>query len=141
MTYFRIYTSDIAYKTKQPMGLFVAVWKLVEKKLFTAEEEKEYWKNREYFEKVLPVPPYYERGNPEKAVTWFKDTVDGKQIYSEMTFYRDIAKKYGLVLFISECDEAPGDIIYEDAFQIAVINPKSAINTRKLTEYKEGQLL
>lgn len=128
MTYFRIHTSDIAYKTKQPVGLFVAVWRLVEKKILTAEEEKEYWKNREYFEKILPVPPYYEQGNPDRAVTWFKDTADGKRVYNEMTFYRDMAKKYGLKLYMSECDEAPGEIIYEDDFQIAVIDPKSDIN-------------
>ncbi len=30
MKYFRIHTSDIAYKTQQPLGLFVAVWRLVE---------------------------------------------------------------------------------------------------------------
>ena len=28
MKYFRIHTSDIAYKTQQPLGLFVAVWRL-----------------------------------------------------------------------------------------------------------------
>lgn len=135
MTYFRIHTSDIAYKTKMPMGLFVAVWKLIEKKLLTEDEEMEYWENRRYFEKVLPVPPYYEQGNADGAVTWFKDTDDGKRIYKEMIFYRDMAKKYGLTLYISECTEPPGEKIYEDAFQIAVIHPKSdaSISTRKMT--------
>lgn len=137
MRYFRIHTSDIAYKTNQPRGLFVAVWKLVEEKLLTDEEEKEYWENREYFEKALPVPPFYDHGNPDKAVTWFKDTDDGKRIYEEMSFYRNIAKKYGLKLYISECEEAPGEIIYEDAFQIAVINQKSdaIITTKEIMEY------
>ncbi len=136
MKYFRVHISDIAYKTGQPIGLFVAVWKLVEKEILTDGETKEYWKNREYFERVLPVPPYYEQGNTDKAVTWFKDTEEGKQIYSEMTFYRDMAKKYSLKLYISECDEAPGEVVYEDDYQIAVKEPKNVIHieTRELIE-------
>lgn len=37
-----------------------------------------------------------------------------------MCFYREMAFKYGLKLYMSECLEVPGEIIYEDAFQIAV---------------------
>ena len=102
MTYFRIHSSDIAWKTQQPYGIFVAVWKLVESKTMNEEEIAEYWKQREYFEKVLPVPPYYKDGNPDKAVTWFKDTEQGKDIYNQMSFYRDMCKKYGVHLYKTE---------------------------------------
>ncbi len=73
MKYFRIHTNDTAFLTKQPRGLFVAVWKLVEAGVLTEEEEKEYWRNHDYFEKTLPVPPFYSLGNPDHAVTWFKE--------------------------------------------------------------------
>ncbi|MBQ7620744.1 MAG: hypothetical protein IJS51_11540 [Treponema sp.] len=86
MAYFRIHTADIAYITQQPRGLFTAIGKLVEAKTLTQEETAEYWKNREYFEKVLPVPPFYEKGNPDRATTWFKDTPQGNDIYNQMTF-------------------------------------------------------
>ena len=122
LKYYRIHTKDIAYITQQPRGIFIAIWKLVESKTMNENEIKEYWKNREYFEKVLPVPPFYENGNPEKAVTWFKDTPEGNDIYKQMSFYRDMAKKYNLELYMSECDFVPGEIIYEDSFQIAVKN-------------------
>ena len=92
MTYFRVHTKDIAYLTGQPRGIFTAIWKLVEAKTVSAEEETEYYKNKEYFEKVLPVPPFYEQGNPDKATTWFKDTPQGNDIYNQMTFYRAMAK-------------------------------------------------
>ena len=36
--------------------------------MLTEEEEKEYWRNREYFEKVLPVPPFYEYNNPDGSI-------------------------------------------------------------------------
>ncbi len=45
-----------------------------------------------------------------------------------------MAKKYGLKLYISKCSEVPGEIIYEDDFQIAVknLNPSVAIETKEL---------
>ena len=134
MTYFRIHTADIAWITQQPRGLFTAIGKLVEAKTLTEEETAEYWKNREYFEKILPVPPFYEQGNPDHAITWFKDTPQGNDIYRQMTFYRKMAKKYGLKLFISKCTEQPGEVIYEDDFQIAVKNqkPDAAITVSEL---------
>ena len=131
MKYFRIHTADTAYVTGQPRGIFTAVGKLADAKLLSEEEEKEYWQNREYFEKVLPVPPFYETGNPDRAITWFKDNDEGRRIEREMTFYRRMACKYGLKLFRSECEELPGEVIYEDAFQIAVI-PES-IKAQRVT--------
>lgn len=123
MRYYRVHTADIAYITQQPRGIFTAVGKLVDAGILTEEEQKEYWKNRGYFEKILPVPPFYEEGNPDKATTWFKDNENGNRIYAEMTFYREMMSKYGVQLYISECNEIPGEVIYEDDFQIAVKNP------------------
>lgn len=122
MKYFRVHTSDIAYLTQKPRGIFTTVGKLVDAKTLTEEETAEYWKQRAYFEKVLPVPPFYEQGNPDHAVTWFKDTEEGNNIWNQLTFYRQMCTKYGIKLFKSECTELPGKVIYEDNFQIAVIN-------------------
>ena len=134
MKYFRVHTADMAYMTKQPRGLFAAISKLVDAKTLSEEETAEYWKNREYFEKVLPVPPFYDQGNPDGAITWFKDTAEGNRIWEELGFYRNIAEKYGLQLYISECTVVPGEVIYEDAFQVAVRNVPDnlPLSTRKL---------
>ncbi len=131
MKYFRVHTADIAYITQQPRGIFTAVGKLVDAKVLTEEETTEYWKNREYFEKVLPVPPFYETGNQEKATTWFKDTPQGTDIWNQMNFYRAMCKKYGLQLYRSETEELPGQIIYEDDFQIAVVNTPADLKVEK----------
>ena len=133
MGYYRVHTADIAWATKKPRGIFTTVGKLVDAKLLTEEEEKEYWKNREYFEKVLPVPPFYDQGNPEGAVTWFKDNEKGNDIYAQMTFYRDMCEKYGVKLYTTRCEEVPGRVIYEDDFQIAVINEPESLQV-KITE-------
>ena len=122
MKYFRIHTSDIAWLTKKPRGIFTTVGKLVEAKTLTEEEIAEYWKQRAYFEKVLPVPPFYEQGNPDHAVTWFKDTPQGHNIWNKLSFYRQMCSKYGIKLYKTECTTLPGQIIYEDEFQIAIIN-------------------
>lgn len=133
MKFFRIHTQDIAYITQQPRGIFTAIGKLVDSKTLNEQEIKEYWKNREYFEKILPVPPYYEQGNPEKAITWFKDNEKGNEIFNQMNFYIDMAKKYNVILWKSESDTIPGEIIYEDEFQIAVKNCSNTnIKTTKL---------
>lgn len=133
MRYYRIHTAEIAYKTGLPVGIFVAVWRLVEAKKLTAEEEKLYWENRSYFEKVLPVPPYYEKENPDGAVTWFKDTEQGNDIYRQMDFYRKMLKKYGVKFYKSSTQRIPGRVIYEDDFQIAVVgqNSESEITTEE----------
>lgn len=127
MRFYRVHTADTAYLTKQPRGIFTAIGKLVDAEILDEEETKEYWKNREYFEEILPVPPYYAQGNPDGAITWFKDNEKGNDIYKQMTFYRTIAKKYGLELYMSECEEIPGEIIYEDEFQIAVKNMRDDV--------------
>lgn len=130
MTYFRVHTKNIAYITQQPRGIFTAVGKLVDAKTMTEEEIAEYWKNREYFERVLPVPPFYEGGNKERATTWFKDTPQGQDIWNQMDFYRSMCSKYGLKLFRSECSELPGEVIYEDDFQIAIVNTRTDLNIK-----------
>lgn len=131
MKYFRVHTDEMAWITKKPRGLFTAVGKLVDAKLLTEDEEKTYWRNREYFERILPVPPFYEQGNPEGAITWYKDTKEGNRIFHEMSFYRRMAEKYGKKLFVSECEELPGRVIYEDEYQIAVVDEKE--EERKIT--------
>ena len=127
MRYYRVHTADQAYLTKQPRGIFTTIGKLVDAGVLSEAETEEYWNNRRYFEDVLPVPPFYDQGNPDGAITWFKDTPDGNRIWEEMTFYRNMAVKYGVQLYLSECTDIPGEIIYEDTFQIAVKNPRNDI--------------
>ena len=139
MKYYRIHTADIAWITQQPRGIFTTVGKLVDAETMTAEEIAEYWRQRAYFEERLPVPPFYEQDNNSRgAVTWFKDNEEANAVFAEMTFYRAMLKKYGVKLYVSECEELPGEVIYEDKFQIAIVNqrPDAPIMTREL-EYED----
>ena len=50
-----------------------------------------------------------------------------------------MASKYGLKLLMTECEEIPEDIIYEDDYQIAVINQKKDLKTRYGTRHRSLQ--
>lgn len=134
MNFYRIHVADISDHTQQSRGLFVAIWKLVEAKRVTAQEEKTYWDNRKWFEANLPVPPFYAEGNPQKAITWYKNNEKGNSMCFRMAFYFDMAKKYSITMYKSIVEDTPGEIIYEDDFQIAVINhlPDAHVRTEKL---------
>ena len=124
LRYFRVHTNENAYATQRPRGLFVAIGKLVDSKTMDELEIEEYWKNRTWFEANLPVPPFYEAGNPEKAITWFKDTPAGREMYEKMDFYRRMAEKYRIELWVTTAQVVPGRVIYEDGYQIAVVDSR-----------------
>ncbi|MBP7902414.1 MAG: hypothetical protein KA015_06325 [Spirochaetes bacterium] len=122
MKYFRIHSNEIGFRTQQPVGLFVAIWTLVDKKILSEDEISEYWIQRKWFEENLPVPPFYNDGNSINAITWYKNNDMGNSMYKRMNFYLDMAAKYNMPLSISVCAEEPGRIVYEDDYQIGVVD-------------------
>jgi hypothetical protein len=120
--YFRVHTADIAYATQQPRGLFTAIGKLVDSKTLSDVEVTQYWENRHWFEKHLPVPPFYADGNAGKAIIWFKSSAEGTEMFEKMGFYKAMASKYGVKLYLTTTDLEPGTIVYEAAFQIGVMD-------------------
>jgi hypothetical protein len=122
MNYFRFCTNHTSPYTKQPYGIFIAVWHLVRDGKVSEEDEATYWKTRAWFESNLPIPTYYENGNPERAITWFKESAMNGAIVKTLSIYQDIAIRYGTAIELIST-ETPGTIIYEDDYQIAVTNP------------------
>ena len=121
MKYFRFCADYPSPHTDQPYGIFIAVWHLIRDKKVSKEDESIYWITRKWFEENLPIPPYHENGNPDKAITWFKETAMESHVVKELRIYKDIARKYGTnITLISS--ESPGQIIYEDDYQVATIH-------------------
>ena len=118
--YIRYHTGYVSPKTSKPVGLFVAVWHFVQKGILTKEEVEEYWAKRCYTEEALPIPPFYSDGNSIGAVTWFKENDKARALLNELSFYFDILNKYQVDLQVSKTDN-PGQIIYEDDFQVGVL--------------------
>lgn len=118
MKFHRISSSAVSPYTEERYGIFVAVWHLVRDKRVTTQEESDYWAHREWFEANLPIPPFYSEGNPKRAITWFKDTAIGHPLLDRLSFYRELAAKYGLDIQ-TESTMEPGEVLYEDSFQIS----------------------
>lgn len=118
--YFRYHVNYLSPKTNMPVGLFVAVWHLVDGKKMSDEEIQTYWEQRKYFEKVLPIPPFYSDGNSIGATTWFKENDKISALLVDLDFYFKVLKKYGVELTITK-SKNPGKIIYEDDFQVGVL--------------------
>ncbi|WP_416150108.1 hypothetical protein ACM26V_03695 [Salipaludibacillus sp. HK11] len=118
--YFRYHVNYISPRTNMTVGVFVAVWHLVDGKRMLDEEIETYWEHRKYFEEALPVPSFYSDENSIEAVTWFKDNNKTRTLINKMKFYFDMLRKYDVDLVKSNSDN-PGKIIYEDDYQIGVI--------------------
>jgi hypothetical protein len=121
MKYSRFCTDCQSPYTTQPYGIFIAVWHLVRDRKVTEDDAAIYWQTRTWFENNLPIPPYYEHGNPQRAVTWSKELALETHIVKKPGIRQDIATKYGpFIQLISS--ELPGEIIYEDDYQVATIS-------------------
>jgi GNAT superfamily N-acetyltransferase len=118
MNYFRYCSRAESPYTRQRYGIFVAVWHLIRDKKVTPEEESAYWVARKWFDENLPNPPFYKGGNPAKAITWFKESAMDSAVVKELSLYRNIAEKYGVTIDVIST-ETPGEIVYEDDYQIA----------------------
>ena len=120
MKFHRFCSPAISPYTEERYGIFVAVWHLIRDKRVTPQEEADYWSHREWYEANLPLPPFYSEGNPRRAIAWFKDSAMEDPLLHRLSFYRELAARYDLEIQL-ESTEAPGEIVYEDPFQIAAV--------------------
>lgn len=106
--------------TGERYGIFIAVWHLVRDGKTSPEDTASYWKSRQWFESNLLIPPYHADGNPDRAITWFKESAMDSSVVRELDNYRRIAAKYGTEIELVVM-ESPGRIIYEDDYQVATV--------------------
>ncbi|BDI28943.1 hypothetical protein CCAX7_009940 [Capsulimonas corticalis] len=87
MKYFRYCTDAISPHTQMPYGVFVSVWFLVRDKKLTEVENDAYREAYAWFEEHLPIPPLYQSGNDEKAITWFKESALKTEVVQKLDLY------------------------------------------------------
>jgi len=119
MNYFRMHVS-YSGKTGKPVGIFGACHHLNRAEELTPEEATLFREIDEWFTEYLPEPPFYKEGNPRKAVTWFKDTPEVAVLVQRLTPLVELIQKYRDDYTVSR-STTPGEIIYEDELQIAVL--------------------
>jgi hypothetical protein len=117
--FLRYQSQSISPHTGKPYGPFIAVWHLIRDEKVTMEEEAAYWEHRRWFEAHLPIPPYHNQGNPQRAVTWFKHAALTPLMLEKLSFYLNLGAKYGIEFQIATAEHLSG-IIYEDEYQVAV---------------------
>jgi hypothetical protein len=101
------------------VGIFVAVDHLRRADRLTADEEELYFDIDDWFNAELPNPPFYDGGNAERAVTWFKKS-STEQMRQRLEPLCRLLDKYGVKWVAAESTD-PGAVIYEDQFQVGVI--------------------
>lgn len=73
-----------------------------------------------WFEDNLPDPPFYEKANCRKAITWFKRETTSEMI-EKIERIKTIIERNGWQIEVEYRESAPGKVIYEDEYQIASI--------------------
>ncbi len=120
--YLRFHGNYFSPKTKQPFGIFVVIYHLYRDGKLSESDNKLYLDTKEWFEQKLPNPPYYDDNNSVNAVTWFKvvDKVEG--MIRRLEPFLIIEEKNNVEIIKSVSKELPGDLIYEDEYQVGIVN-------------------
>lgn len=120
--YMRIQGRETAYKTGKPVGVFILNWRKICDGIYSEEDVKVYEDTHKWFLKHLPEPPFYgeNNDNPQGAVTFFK-TERYKDMEEKAEVLISLLDKYKIPYDIVFTDYA-GKIIYEDEYQVAVID-------------------
>lgn len=118
--YFKYHVNKNGLMSNDHVELFDAVNHLLDKKNLEDEEVIQLKKTKELIDKKLPVPEYYHDGNSIGAETWFKDNSYDEELLECVEFYVKVLKKYKSRIVYVSCN-APGEIIYEDEYQVGVL--------------------
>jgi hypothetical protein len=105
-------------RTGAPVGVFVAVDHLRRTGRLTDDEVLEYALADDWFQQNLPNPPFYDDGNSIGAVTWFRCGAD--EMTAQLRPLLTILDAKGVSWMRSQSD-APGEVVYEDRWQIGAV--------------------
>ena len=109
------------------VGVFVAVDHLRRADLLSLAEEDAYFEIDNWFNENLPNPPLYADGNPRGAITWFKRDSSADML-GRLEPLTQILDAHG-VTWVNTCCDDPGEILYEDAYQIGAVPTVRMVTT------------
>lgn len=121
MATFRRIHADYRSRLGIECGLFVAVDHLRRAGRLSPDDEAVWLAIDDWFVANLPEPPQYSDSNAAGIVTWFKTPVPGS-IQRRIDVGTGLLSKYGVGWTVSVSDD-PGEVVYEDDFQVGVVPP------------------
>lgn len=114
--YLRIQGRELAANTMYAKGIFSMCWKLIQDDAMEAEDADLFKEIDKWFTEILPFPPCCM--NKEKCVCFFK-TENTEEMLKLIRPALWLLEKYNHPFFIVYTN-TPGEIIYEDQYQVAV---------------------
>jgi len=120
--YMRIQGRETAYRTGKPVGVFILNWRRIRDGIYSKEDAELYGRTHKWFLENLPEPPFYgdNNDNPQGAITYFK-TAGFEPMREKAEILMGLLDKYKVPYDIVYTDYV-GKIIYEDEYQVAVID-------------------
>ena len=114
--YVRIQGREINANTKYGMGVFSMCWKMVQDDVMDAEDADLYKEIDSWFVENLPFPP--QCMNKENVVCFFK-TENADLMMKMITPAMWLLERYNQPFYVVYTN-TPGEIVYEDEYQVAV---------------------
>lgn len=109
-------------KTGKPVGIFGACHHVVYNKYYnfnsTDDDRKLFELTEKWFDENLPNPPFYDNGNTNNYITWFKSETS-KKMLEKIIPLMNILDKYNVPYDMIYTNYV-GNIVYEDEYQVAV---------------------
>ncbi len=117
--YVRIQGLELAANTMYAKGIFSMCWQLIQNDVMEEEDAALYREIDSWFAEFLPWPPQCR--NQEKVVCFFK-TKNADEMLRMIRPALWLLEKYHHPYFLVYTN-TPGEIVYEDQFQVAVKVP------------------
>lgn len=114
--YVRIQGKELAANTHYAKGIFSMCWQMIQNDVMEEEDAELFKAIDAWFAEILPFPPPCRR--QEKVVCFFK-TENTEEMMKLITPAMWLLKKYNHPFYVVYTD-FPGEIVYEDEFQVAV---------------------
>lgn len=118
--YMRIQGRELSYRTQKPVGIFHLAGGLLEMTFLVRMIKKYLLVQTSAFKDDLPEPSIYSYNNSIGAITYFK-VDDTAFMFEKLEPIMDLFKKHNVAFDIVYTDFI-GKIIYEDEYQVAVID-------------------
>ncbi len=125
--YVRIQGREIAANTEYEKGVFSMCWQLIRDDVMDEEDASLFAEIDSWFAEILPFPPMC--NGKEKVICFFK-TENTEEMMKLITPAMWLLEKYNHPFYVVYTNQ-PGEIIYEDEYQVVVKVPERMVDYRE----------